>query len=360
VDEKSLGLGAVTRYAIATSDRETSVYARWMHKLIGIALFLNAAVLSADHATMRAVSIAKFGGPEVLRVESVARPVASPGELLVRVHAASVNPVDALARAGEAEGITGAAVPYVPGFDISGVVVAIGPGVKSFRRGDAVFAMLDLRRGGGYAEYAVVKESEAARKPRRLSHIQAAAVPLTALTAWQALFDTADLKRGQTVLIHGGAGGVGSMAIQLAKWKGAHVIATASASNHDYLRTLGADVVIDYRAQKFDEVASDIDVVLDPIGGDTQKRSLAILRPGGILVSLVGLGPSARSATNLRAESILVKASGKQLAQIAEVINAGRLTPTVSHTFALDRASDAHIQSETGHTRGKIVLKIAT
>ncbi|HEY0160338.1 MAG TPA: NADP-dependent oxidoreductase [Thermoanaerobaculia bacterium] len=305
-------------------------------------------------STMKAVQIQAFGGPEVLRVERVARPVAGPGELLVRVHAASVNPVDTYTRAGETAGITGATLPYTPGFDVSGVVEAAGDGVKSFKKGDAVFAMLDLRRGGGYAEYVIVKEAEAARKPQRMTHEQAAAIPLTALTAWQALFDTAKLEKGQTVLIHAGAGGVGTMAVQLAKWKGARVIATASASNHEYLKKLGADEVIDYRTQKFEELVKGVDVVLDLVGGETQQRSLGVLRDGGTLVSIVGLGGTARRATNITAKAILVKPNGEQLARIAELV-----TPTVSHTFPLDKVQDAHVQSETGRTRGKIVLKVA-
>jgi NADPH:quinone reductase-like Zn-dependent oxidoreductase len=304
-------------------------------------------------ATMNAVQIQSFGGPEVLRVATVPRPTPGPGELLVRVHAASVNPVDTYTRAGETVGITGATLPYIPGFDVSGVVEATGEGLKTFRKGDAVFAMLDLRRGGGYAEYAIVKESEAALKPKRLTHEQAAAIPLTALTAWQALFDTANLTKGQTVLIHAGAGGVGTMAIQLAKWKGAKVIATASASNHDYLKKLGADVVIDYRTQKFQELVRDVDVVLDPIGGETQARSVGVLRKGGTLVSLVGLGGNARRSTDIQAKAILVKPDGATLARIAELVK-----PTVSHTFTLDRVRDAHVQSETGRTRGKIVLTV--
>jgi NADPH:quinone reductase-like Zn-dependent oxidoreductase len=312
----------------------------------------------ASPVTMKAIQIATFGGPEVLRVAEVPRPVPGSGELLVRVHAASVNPVDTIARAGEAEGITGARVPYIPGFDVSGVVEEAGPGVTSFRKGDAVFAMLDLRRGGGYAEYTIVRVSEAAGKPRRLSHDQAAAIPLTALTAWQALFETAKLERGQTVLIHAGAGGVGTMAVQLAKWKGARVLATASAANHDYLRKLGADVVIDYRAQKFEEIARDVDVVLDPIGGDTQRRSLGVLKDGGTLVSLVGLGGAARADSRVRTKAILVKPDAAQLARIAGLASQGKLVPTVSHTFPLAQAQDAHVQSESGRTRGKIVLKV--
>lgn len=315
-----------------------------------IALLL--AMLSAP-PTMKAIPIQSFGGPEVLQVAEVPRPVPREGELLVRVHAASVNPVDTIARMGEAEGITGARAPYVPGFDVSGVVEKVGAGVTAFRQGDAVFAMLDLRRGGGYAEYAIVKVSEAARKPEGLSHRDAAAIPLTALTAWQALFDTANLQRGQTVLIHAGAGGVGTMAVQLAKWKGAKVLATASAANHDYLKKLGADVVIDYRTQKFEDVAKDVDVVLDPIGGDTQLRSLRMLKAEGKLVSLVGV-----MRADPRAKAILVKADGAQLARIAELASQKKLVPVVSYTFPLARAKDAHVQSESGRTRGKIVLEV--
>lgn len=363
--------GPPTESAVCLIDRLVRPFAAAVHLAIGYVCGVNKLIpalllliscassgAAADQATMRAVRIASFGGPEVLRVERMARPTPAEGEMLVRVEAASVNPVDTITRAGHAHGITGATVPYVPGFDVSGVVEAVGPGVKSFRKGDTVFAMLDLRRGGGYAEYVIVKESEAARKPKRLSHVEAAAVPLTALTAWQALFETAGLQNGQTVLIHAGAGGVGTMAIQLAKWKGAKVVATASAANHDYLRKLGADVVIDYRTEKFEEIAKDVDVVLDPIGGATQRRSLGVLRPGGILVSIVGLGESARAVTNVRAKSILVEADGAQLAEIAELIETRHITPTVSHTLTLDQAKEAHVQSETGHTRGKVVLKI--
>ncbi len=319
-----------------------------------IAPLLLAATLAATQPTMRAVQIASFGGAEVLRVETVARPAAGPGELLVRVHAASVNPVDTYTRNGDTVSFTGAKLPYIPGFDISGTVDSTGEGVTSFRKGDAVMAMIDLRRGGGYAEYVVVKESEAAKKPKQWSHEEAAAIPLTGLTAWQALFDAAKLEKGQTVLIHAGAGGVGSMAIQLAKWKGAKVIATASASNHDYVRELGADVLIDYRTQTFEEIAKDVDVVLDPIGGETQTRSIGVLKPGGTLVSIVGLGGAARKATNIKARAILVHPDGAQLARLAEIVR-----PVVTHTFTLEQVKEAHLQSETGRTKGKIVLKVA-
>jgi len=304
---------------------------------------------------MRAVVVREFGSPDVLRIETVPRPVPAADELLVRVYAAGVNPVDAIVRSGN----WGLSVPLVPGFDLSGVVEAVGSGVAEFRIGDEVFAMLDLQRPGSYAEHAVVKAEEAARKPSGTSHPEAASLPLVALTGWQALFERADLQPGQVVLIHAGAGGVGSIAIQLAKWKGATVIATASEHNHDFLRQLGADEVIDYRTQRFEEVARDIDVILDPIGGETQDRSLAVLKEGGILVSLGGLTRAARTPDrNVRAVSMLVRPDSVQLRRIAELVEDGSVRPIVSHLLPLGDAPQAHIQSETGRTRGKIVLDV--
>jgi NADPH:quinone reductase-like Zn-dependent oxidoreductase len=313
------------------------------------------------HPTMTAIQIAEYGAPAVLQVATVPRPRPGEGELLVRVHAAAVNPVDAQIRSGPAANWLGVRLPYVPGFDLSGQVVELGPGVTGFSVGDAVYAMLDLRRGGAYAEYALVKAGEAAHKPARLTHEQAASLPLVALTAWQALFATADLQAGQRVLIHAAAGGVGSIAVQLAKWKGATVIATASADNHAFLRDLGADQVIDYRSQRFEDVVSAIDVVLDPIGGDTQARSLAVLKPGGILVSLNGLGPAAREAATrgVRAKAILVAPDADQLRGLAKLADGGALKPAVSHALPLEQASAAHDQIESRHTRGKVVLTLA-
>ena len=251
---------------------------------------------------MQAIQIQEFGDPQVLQVKEISIPAPGPGELLVRVHAAAVNPVDTSIRAGRAGGLSGASLPYVPGFDVSGTVTAIGSDVVNFKVDDEGFAMVDLRRGGAYAEYAIVLENEAALKPTRVNHAEAAAIPLVALTAWQALFEVAKLQKGQTILIHAGAGGVGSIAVQLAKWRGAHIIATASDYNHNFLRELGVDVPVDYRTQNFEDFASDVDVVLDPIGGDTQIRSLQILKEGGILVSIVGLTSEGRNPSrNVRA-----------------------------------------------------------
>lgn len=311
-----------------------------------------------DAQTMSAIRYHDFGPPDVLKLETVPRPVPAEGELLVKVHAAGVNPIDWKLRSSRS---TRVQLPCTPGFDVSGVVDSTGAGVTTFKPGDEVFAMVDLRRGGCYAQYVIVKPTEAALKPAGATHTDAAGVPLVALTAWQALFDSARLDAGQTVLIHGGAGGVGSVAVQLAKAKGAKVIATASKENHDFLKSIGADQVIDYRTEKFDEIVKDADVVLDTVGGDTQTRSFAVLKKGGVLVSIVGR-PDADLAkqAGVRAESILVHPDADQLAEIAKLIAAGKLKPVTTHVIPLKDAAKAHEQSETRHTRGKIVLEVVS
>ncbi len=324
-----------------------------------LCIALPATLFAQDTATMQAIQLREFGAPQVLQVREIPRPTADAGELLVRVRAAGINPVDTGIRRGGASSLSGAVAPYVPGFDVSGVVAAIGPGVTGFSVGDEVFAMLSLRRGGGYAEYAIVKEDEVAPKPAGSTFAEAASIPLVALTAWQTLFEIADLQAGQTVLIHAGAGGVGSVAIQLAKWRGARVIATASDYNQEFLRELGADVPVDYRNQRFEDFASAVDVVLDPIGGDTQVRSMAILREGGTLVSIVGLTPQGRNPQrNIRVTSYLVQPNSEQLAEIGDLMEGGQVQPIVTYRFPLARAPEAHEQSETRRTRGKIVLEL--
>ena len=307
--------------------------------------------------TMKAVRISAFGGTEVLHYEDVPRPVAREGEILVRVRAAGVNPVDWKIRQRGFGRPVSADAPMILGFDVSGVVEAVGEGVTSFKRGDEVFAYLPLATGGGYAQYVAVAEAHAAHKPDNLDHTHAAGVPLAALTAWQALVETAGLEAGQTVLIHAGAGGVGHFAVQIAKARGARVIATASERNHDFLRQLGADEVIDYRAQRFEEAVKGADVVLDAVGGDTLTRSFAVLKPGGFLVTIAG-SPSRDLAQqhNVRAAGILVRPDGAQLATLAAMIEAGEIVPHVSVTLPLEQVAKAHEMSESGRTRGKIVL----
>ena len=308
-------------------------------------------------AEMRAVRVAETGGLDVLEVKRVAVPEPGEGELLVRVRAAGINPVDAKMRSGGF--FAGADGEYTPGFDISGTVAVVGEGVEGFKVDDAVYAMLDLRRGGAYAEYAIIKATEAAAKPESLSFEEAAGVPLVALTAYQALFDTADLRAGETVLIHGGSGGVGSHAVQLAKAAGATVIATASERNQDYLKQLGADITVDYRNQKFEDLAKDVDVVLDTVGGDTQRRSFAVLKRGGRLVSIVGLPhQNLAEPAGVTATGILVQPNGEQLAKIAAMFDDGTLKPAALTTMPLDDVTAAHEQIETGHTRGKVVLVV--
>ena len=309
---------------------------------------------------MKAVRIHNYGGPEVLKFEDAPRPQPGNGEVLVRIHAAAVNPVDWKVRAGRLKERIQYPLPLIPGWDFSGVVEATGPGVTRLKKGDEVYARPDIARNGAYAEYIVAKESEVALKPKSVDHVQAAAIPLAALTAWQALFDTAGLSVGQKVLIHGAAGGVGSFAVQLAKWKGAHVIGTASGRNQSFLRDLGVDEPIDYEKTRFEDVVHDVDVVLDTIGGDTQKRSWKVLKKGGILVSIVS-PPSAEEAAKhgVRSGYVFVQPSASQLAEIAKLVDSGKLKPVVEAVLPLAEARRAQEMNETGHTRGKIVLKVA-
>jgi NADPH:quinone reductase-like Zn-dependent oxidoreductase len=309
--------------------------------------------------TMKAVRIHKYGGPEVLQYEDAPRPKPQADEVLVRVHAAGVNPIDWHVREGHVKDVFPHSFPFVPGWDVSGVVEEVGAGVTQFKPADEVYSVPDPLRDGAYAEYIAVRESEVALKPKSLHHVHAAAVPLAALTAWQTLCDTAKLEPGQRVLIHAAAGGVGHFAVQLAKWKGAHVIATASTKNHALLRELGADETIDYTRQRFEEVARNIDIVLDPIGGDTQERSWQVLKKGGALLSIVQ-PPSADKAKALgvRAAFVASHPNGAQLTEIAKLIDAGKVKPTVDRILPLSEARRAHELSKSGHTRGKIVLRV--
>src|SRR6266513_4125523 len=241
----------------------------------------------ADRPTMKAVVIHEYGGPEVLKYENVPQPEPKQDELLIRVIAAGVNPVDGMIRSGMFDKEGHRAFPVILGGDISGVVEKVGSNITKFKSGDPVFAYVSLDNSGGYAQYAVVTEREAAPKPKSLTYVEAAAVPIVAITAWQALIDTAKLSTGQTVLIHGGSGGVGTFAIQIAKVRRAKVIATASTANQDLLKQLGADVAIDYTKTKFEDVARDVDVVLDSVGEDTLARSYGVVKRGGFIVSLV-------------------------------------------------------------------------
>jgi len=303
--------------------------------------------------TMKAVCIHSFGGPNVLRFEDV--PVPKPGrnEILVRVHAAGVNPVDWKIR----EGLLGQGpLPQIMGSDFSGVVESLGPDARAFRVGDPVFGIV-AEESGSYAEFATTPESRVARKPDALEHVQAAALPIASLRAWQALFDTAQLQAGQKILIHAAAGGVGGFAVQFARWKGAHVIGTASAQAASDVRELGAKEVIDYRSAKFEDVVHDVDVVLDTIGGDTQERSWKVLKRGGILVSLVRPPPQEKaSAQGVRGAMLISKPRGDQLARIADLVVSGDVKIRVEKVLPLREARQAQELSQSGHAHGKIVL----
>src|SRR5207244_5624573 len=253
----------------------------------------------------------------------------------------------------------GITLPFIPGYDIAGIVEKTGRKITKFKTGDSVYAYLSLTDGGGYAEYAVATEVEAAPKPKSISFVEAAAVPVVAMTAWQALVDTAKLSAGQTVLIHGGSGGVGSFAIQIAKARGAKVIATASTANQDFLKQLGADVAIDYTKQKFEDVAKDVDVVLDSIGSDTLARSYAVVKKGGIIVSLVARPKESELEKHgIRGTALNAEPNSAELAEIGRLIDDKKIKVIVSQTFPLSEAMKAQEQVATGHTRGKIVLKV--
>jgi NADPH:quinone reductase-like Zn-dependent oxidoreductase len=314
--------------------------------------------------TMKAVRIHGYGGPEVLQVEDMPRPEPGTGEVLVRVHASGVNPVDWKVREGYMRQMVPLELPAVLGLDFSGVIDSVGAGVSRFRAGDAVFGRADIAHDGSYAEYVRVAADNVVRKPERLDHVHAAAVPTAALTAWEALIEApppaqaAGVARGQTVLIHGAAGGVGSFAVQFAKIRGARVIATASAQRAAYLRNLGADVIVDYRTQRFEEVARDVDVVLDTVGGETQARSWAVLRRGGVLASTVGVDASEAERHGVRAIAVFATMSAPILERIAERIDQGQVQVPVSQVLPLAETRRAHEESQSGHVEGKLVLSV--
>ena len=313
---------------------------------------------------MRTVSQDEFGGPDVLHTVELDRPEPLPTEVLVRVHAASVNPVDWKTRAGE--GVAGLFGDgrVVLGWDVSGVVEEAGPGVTRFRAGDEVYGMPRFPHpAGAYAEYVTAPSRHFAPKPANLDHVHAAAVPLVALTAWQALVDAAGLRAGQRVLVHAAAGGVGHVAVQIAKARGAHVIGTASAAKHDFLRGLGADELVDYRTADFAEVVRDVDVVLETIGGDYGTRSLRTMREGGTIVSLalslLDPGLHARAAElGIRSEAILVEPDQAAMRALAALVEAGRLRAEIAAALPLAEAAKAHELGETNRTTGKIVLTV--
>jgi NADPH:quinone reductase-like Zn-dependent oxidoreductase len=307
---------------------------------------------------MRSIVAHEYGGPEVLKLEQAPRPEPNEDEALVRVIASSVNPADPLTLSGKYAKEFGTHLPLIPGYDIAGIVEKTGARVTKLKVGDAVYGYPTF--GGGWADYVTVKEWEVATKPKSLSFVEAAAVPMGTLTAWQALMDVAKLQRGQTILIHGGSGGVGSFAIQIAKARGARVIATASTANQDLLKQLGADVAVDYTKTKFEDIAKDVDAVLDPVGKDTLARSYAVVKKGGIVMSLVARpDPVELKKHDIRGAGISAHPDSEDLAEIAQLIDNGKIKPIVTQIVSLNDAVAAQQQAATHHTRGKVVLRIA-
>ncbi|WP_314038393.1 NADP-dependent oxidoreductase [Dietzia sp. CH92] len=312
----------------------------------------------SNDTTMRAVQQQSLGEPDVLAVVDLPKPTPRTNEVLVRVEAASVNPTDWKHRGNG--GFLGEP-PFVLGWDLSGVVEEVGIGVARFAPGDEVFGMLSYPFGhGAHAEYVAAPAAWFAPKPPSLDHVQAAALPLVSLTAWQALVENADIQPGQRVLIHAAAGGVGHVAVQIAKARGAHVIGTASSAKHDFLREIGVDEPIDYREVDIAEAVSDVDAVLDTIGGTTSLASLRTLKPGGVVVSILPVGSDDfyRQAEQLgvRAIRMLVDSSRHDLVSITELVEKGELRATIADVFPLEQAAEAHRRGETGRTTGKMVL----
>lgn len=321
---------------------------------------LSIAGAAADSATMKVIVVHEYGGPEVLKYEDAPRPEPKENEVLIRVKAASVNPVDVAIRKGYLKEFTGNKFPLILGMDASGVVEKVGANVHKFKIGDPVLAFFTLAGEGGYAQFVVATENEIAPKPSAITFEQAAAVPAAGSTAWTALVETGNLKAGQTVLIHGGSGGVGHFAIQIAKARGAKVIATASSTNQDFLKQLGADVAVDYTKQKFEDVAKDVDLVLDSVGGDTLKRSYGVVRKGGMIVTIVDdVDRNELAARGIRGAAIRTEPNEKTLEELARLIDAKKVAPVVSQVLPLSEVGKAHQQIATRHTQGKIVLKVA-
>jgi NADPH:quinone reductase-like Zn-dependent oxidoreductase len=308
---------------------------------------------------MKAVRIHAYGGSDVLAYEDAPRPTPGAGEVLIHVMATSVNPFDCAVRAGYMSGYFKYTLPVILGTDVSGIVEDVGAEVKTFKRGDNVYARAGVTRDGANAEYVVAPASDVAVKPKSLDHLQSAALPHVSLTAWQALVELANLTKGQTVLIHAAAGGVGHIAVQLAKWRGARVIGTAS-QNIDFVRELNVEQAIDYSTTPFENAARNVDVVLDTVGADTQERSWGVLKSGGILVSTVQ-APSEDTAKARGVRQAMVYSSppiGEVLTEVAGLVDAGTIKPHVATVLPLAEIRKAHDMIEGKHTRGKIVLQV--
>src|SRR5260370_13734737 len=308
--------------------------------------------------TMKAVVAHGYGGPEVLKLEEVPVPEPKENEILVRVIASGVNPADPLILNGKFAKEFGTHLPLILGYDMAGVVVKTGSKVTKLKIGDPVYAY--LLWGGGWAEYCISNETESAIKPKSLSFVDASSVPLAALTAWQALIDVGKIDKGQTVLIHGGSGGVGSFVIQIAKARRARVIATASTANQDLLKQLRADVAIDYTKQKFEEIAHDVDLALMPVGGETMTRTYGVMKKGGTIATLISRAdPAELEKRGIRGAPIFSHPDTNERSEITKLIDSRKIKPICSQVMPLTDAAKADAQAQTHHTRGKMVLKIA-
>ncbi len=307
---------------------------------------------------MRAVRFHQYGAPDVLKLETLPRPEPKAGEVLVRVAFAGVNPIDWKFRAGYLKDFMPLELPHIPGFDLSGTVEAVGLGVDELAAGEDVFG----RGAGSYAQYAIAPAGTLAPKPAKVGFDQAATLGVGGVTAWVGLFDAAQLEAGRRLLVQGGAGGVGSLAVQLGHWKGAHVIATASTANVEFVRSLGADEVVDYTTATVEDAIGEVDVVLDTVGGDVTDRSWAVLRRGGILVSIAGMpDPEKAEAHGVRTAGVQApEVTSPILRELARLVETGDITPQVGQVFPLSEAAAAHAASETGHGRGRILLSVSS
>jgi NADPH:quinone reductase-like Zn-dependent oxidoreductase len=307
--------------------------------------------------TIKSIRVYQYGGPEQLRLERIERPVPQAGEVLVRVHAAGVNPADWKILQGSLQHVFPRSFPYTPGLDLAGIVEEVGPGVTAFERGQAVFGR---STNGTYAEYATASIKTLALKPRMVSFDEAAAIPGGATTAWQTLFEDGGLQAGERVLIQGAAGGVGLFAVQFAKLKGAYVIGTTSTPNVDFVRSLGADEVLDYTSPLPENTVHDVDLVLNTVGGETLESSLSILKRGGTLISIAGRPPQEKAQQlGVRAVAFYARYSNELLSTFAHLIDEGQVKVVVRQTFPLSEVRQAHERCQQGHGRGRIVLHIA-
>jgi NADPH:quinone reductase-like Zn-dependent oxidoreductase len=308
---------------------------------------------------VKAVRTHGRGGPEQLFFEDAPLPEIGRGDVLVRVRATGITPAELTWDETYRNADGTPRVPGIPGHEVSGIVERMAEDVTDFKIGDEVYGLADFPRDGAAAEFAGVRANNLALKPRSISHVEAAALPLSALTVWQALFEHAHLGAGQSVLIHGGAGGVGSLAVQLARWRGARVVATASARDMAFVKSLGADVVIDYHAMPFEDTLRDIDVVVDTIGGETRKRSWSVLRKGGVLVTLVSPIATGEAEQNgVRGIFFIVSGNREQLDQISALVDGGKLKPVIAEVLPLERAREAFEHGAAKRAPGKIVLQV--